>query len=50
MTVLLFYSIPSDLTEDEILEIDKQVHKNREAFYLFFTELPSSSKRTHWSF
>ena len=45
MTALLFYSISSDLTEDEILEIDKQVHKNREAVYLFFTELPSSSKR-----
>ena len=45
MTALLFYSISSDLTEDEIIEIDKQVHKNREAVYLFFTELPSSSKR-----
>ena len=28
MTALLFYSISSDLTEDEIIEIDKQVHKN----------------------
>jgi len=45
MTVFLYYSISSDLTEDEIIEIDKQVSKNREAFYLFFTELPLNSKR-----
>ena len=45
MTALLYYSISSDLTEDEILEIDKQVHKNRETVYLFFRKLPSNSKR-----
>ena len=45
MTALLYYSISSDLTKDEILEIDKQVKKDREGVYLFVKELPSNSKR-----
>ena len=45
MTSLLYYSISSDLTEDEIIEIDKQVAVNREKVYLFLKELPSNSKR-----
>lgn len=35
MSSLLYYSISSDLTKDEIIEIDKRVVKNREAVYLF---------------
>ena len=45
MTALLYYSISSGLTEDEIIELDRQVYKNREAAYLFLTELPWNSKR-----
>ena len=45
MSALLYYSISSDLTKDEMIEIDKQVAKNREAAYLFVRELPSNSKR-----
>ena len=41
MTVLLYYSISSDLTEDQIVEIDLYVNKNRE----FVRNLPSYSKR-----
>jgi len=40
MSSLLYYSISSDLTENEKMEIDKQVARNREAVYL----LPSNSK------
>jgi hypothetical protein len=45
MSSLLYYSISSDLTEDEIIEINKQVDNNREAVYLFLTQLPSNSTR-----
>ena len=45
MSALLYYSISSDLTEDEILEIDERVAKNRELAYLFVRKLPSNSKR-----
>ena len=45
MSSLLYYSISSDLTKDEIIEIDRRVAKEREAIYLFFRELPSNSKR-----
>jgi hypothetical protein len=45
MSSLLYYSISSNLTEDKIVEIDKQVAVNREKIYLFLTELPSNSKR-----
>ena len=44
MNSLLCYSISSDLTKDEIIEIDKRVAKNREAVYLFVRKLPSNSK------
>ena len=44
MISLLYYSISSDLTKDEIIEIDKRVAKNREAVYLFVRKLPSNSK------
>ncbi len=33
------------MTEDEIIEINKQVDNNREAVYLFLTQLPSNSTR-----
>ncbi len=45
MSALLYYSISSDLTEDEIIEIDRKVASNREAAYLFVIKLPSNSKR-----
>lgn len=45
MSALLYYSISSDLTEDEIIKIDKQVDNNREGVYLFLTQLPSNSTR-----
>ena len=44
MTALLYFSISSDLTRDEIIEIDKRVAKNRERVYLFVRKLPSNSK------
>lgn len=44
MNSLLYYSISSDLTKDEIIEIDKRVAKNRESVYLFVRKLPSNSK------
>ena len=45
MTALLYYSISSNLTEDEIVEIDKKVFRNRELVYRFITKLPSNTKR-----
>ena len=42
MTALLYYSISSDLTEYEIIEIDKRVAKNREAIWLLVRKLPSN--------
>lgn len=45
MTALLHYSISSDLTEGEIIDIDRQVDNNQEAVYLFLTQLPSNSTR-----
>lgn len=45
MSSLLYYSISSNLTEDEIIEVDRRIAKDREAVYLFFRELPSNSKR-----
>ena len=41
MTALLYNSIWSGLTEDEIIEIDRYVTKNQE----FVKNLPSNSKR-----
>ena len=45
MSTFLYYSISSNLTENEIIEIDRRVAKERETVYLFFRELPSTSKR-----
>ena len=45
MSSFLYYSYSSDLTKDEIIEINKQVKKNRERVYLFVKELPLNSKR-----
>ena len=45
MSPLLYYSISSNLTKDEIIAIDKQVAKNRKGVYLFVRKLPSNSKR-----
>lgn len=45
MTAILYYSISSDLTKDEIIAIDERVAKNREGVYLFVRKLPSNSKR-----
>ena len=45
MSSLLYNSISSGLTEDEIIETDRQVAKNREAIWLFVRKLPSNSKR-----
>jgi hypothetical protein len=45
MSALFYYSISWNLTEDEIIEINKQVDNNREAVYLFLTQLPSNSTR-----
>ena len=44
MSLLLYYSISSNLTKDEIIAIDKQVAKNRKGVYLFVRKLPSNSK------
>lgn len=35
MTAFLYYSISSTLTEDEIIEVDRRVAKDREAVYIF---------------
>ena len=45
MSLLLYYSISSNLTKDKIIAIDKQVAKNRKGVYLFVRKLPSNSKR-----
>ena len=45
MSRLFYYSISSNLTKDEINEIDRRVTKNRKKIYLFFRELASNSKR-----
>ena len=44
MPALLYYSISSDLTEDEIIEIDRQVTKNREAVCIFVRNCASNAK------
>ena len=44
MTRLLYYSYSTNLTEDEIVEIDKKVFRNRELFYRFITKLSSNRK------
>lgn len=40
MTLLLYYSYSRGLSEDEIVEIDKQFFRNRELVYAFITKLP----------
>ena len=45
MTALLYYSYSTDLTENEIVEIDKKVFRNRELVYRFITKLSSNTKR-----
>lgn len=45
MTSLLCYQHFSNLSEDERIEIDKEVKKNREEVYFFIRELPSNSRR-----
>ena len=45
MNAILYYSISSNLTKDEINEIDRRVTKDRKTIYLFFRELASNSKR-----
>lgn len=45
MTLLLYISITSSLTEDDIIEIDIQSQRNRRKIYSFIKELPSNSTR-----
>jgi hypothetical protein len=45
MTSLLYYSYSRGLSENELVEIDRRVSRNKESVYLFLTELPSNSKR-----
>lgn len=45
MTALLYYSYSTNLTEDNIVEIDKKVFRNRELFYRFITNLSSNPNR-----
>ena len=44
MSALLYNSISSGLTEDEIIEVDRRVAKDREAIYIFVRKLASNSK------
>ncbi len=44
MNSLLDYSISSDLTEDERIEIDRQVTKNRETVCIFVRNCASNAK------
>ena len=44
MTALLYYSISSDLAEDEIIEVDRRVAKDRKAVYIFVRNFASNGK------
>ena len=44
MNLLWYYSISSDLTKDEIIEIDRQIAKNRETVFFFVRNLASNAK------
>jgi hypothetical protein len=44
MTALLYYSISSGLSEDELVRIDDEVCKNRKAFCIFARNIPSNVK------
>ena len=45
MTALLYHSIVSCLTEDEIIETDVQAAENRKVLYFFVIKFPSNSKK-----
>nr|QYB19240.1 hypothetical protein [Climaconeis cf. scalaris]QYB19337.1 hypothetical protein [Climaconeis cf. scalaris] len=45
MTALLYYSYSRELSENELVEIDRRVSRNKESVYRFLTELSSNSKR-----
>jgi hypothetical protein len=44
MTALLYYSISSTLTEDEIIEVDRRVAKDREEVYIFVRNFAANQK------
>ena len=44
MSSLLYYSISSNLTKDEIIEIDRKISKNRETVFFFVRNLTSNAK------
>ena len=44
MSALLYYSISSDLSKDEIIKIDRQIEKNRETVFFFVRNLASNAK------
>nr|UZC30166.1 hypothetical protein [Entomoneis sp.] len=44
MTALLYYSISSTLTEDEIIEVDRRVAKERKAVYIFVRNFAANGK------
>ena len=44
MSSLLYYSISADLTKDEIIEINRQIAKNRETVFFFVRNLASNAK------
>ena len=44
MSSLLYYSISSNLTKDETIEIDRQVANNRETVCIFVRNLASNAK------
>jgi hypothetical protein len=45
MSSLLYITVSSGLSEEELIKIDKQIFKNRKEVYLFIRNLPSNSKR-----
>nr|YP_010472244.1 hypothetical protein NDC64_pgp099 [Navicula tsukamotoi]UVG41709.1 hypothetical protein [Navicula tsukamotoi] len=44
MTAFLYYSMSSNFTVDEIIEIDKQVAKSRETVFFFVRNLASNAR------
>lgn len=44
MTSLLYYSILSALTEDEIIEVNHRVTNNRKVVYIFVRNFPKNAK------
>jgi len=42
MTALLYYTISSNLNENEIIKIDERTAKNREEIYSFIIKLHSN--------